>query len=164
MCADNDIYLSCRKILKYKFHLFGCSRSGKIVNPYRQILQSLCKRAVMLIGKHCRRHKHCCLLSVSRSLECRSDCNLGLSESYVAANQTIHRTLTFHIPFHIGGSGDLIRSIFINKRCLQLLLHISVRRKSEAPFVTACCIKLYKISRYILEFCFCLLFDLVPCT
>ena len=65
----------------------------------------------MLKRKNGGRYKYSHLLAVSDSLESSSDGYFSLSESYVTADQTIHRTVGLHVQFYSPGSSLLIRCV-----------------------------------------------------
>ncbi len=91
----------------------------------------------MLIGKHRGRHEHRSLLVVGRSLERGAYGYLRLAETHVTAYQTVHRPRRLHIGLHGLGSRKLVRGVLIYERCLQLMLHIAVRRELESLLLPA---------------------------
>ena len=80
----------------------------------------------MLKGEDCGRHKHSNLLAVCNSLERCSYSHLGLSESNIAADKSVHRTIVLHIPLDCAYSLLLVRCILVHERRFKLLLHVRV--------------------------------------
>ena len=69
----------------------------------------------MLIGKYSGGDEHCGLLAVDRGLECGAYCHLGLSESNIAAYETVHGFRALHIGFHGFGCSQLVRGVFVDE-------------------------------------------------
>ena len=69
----------------------------------------------MLIGKYGCGDEHCGLLAVDRSLECGSYSHFGLSESNIAAYETVHGFRALHIGFHGSGGSQLVRGVFVDE-------------------------------------------------
>ena len=62
----------------------------------------------MLPRKNGSRHKYSALLTVTYTLECGTECNLRLSESYISAEKTLHRGSTHHIVLYFLYTAELI--------------------------------------------------------
>ncbi len=162
MGADNYIDLAGLEVGEYFFDLLGRAGARQIVNPHRELLQTLAERTVMLIGKHRRRHKHGYLFAVNRGLERRTDRYLRLAETDVAAYQTVHRPGTFHVGLDSLGGRQLVGGILIDKRRLEFLLQITVGSKGIAFFLFARRIETDEIACDVLQFGFCAFLDFVP--
>ena len=78
----------------------------------------------MLVGKDGGRHEHSHLLAVGSGLEGGAYGNLGLAESHVAANQSVHGFLALHVGLYGLGHGELVGGVLVNERSLKLFLHI----------------------------------------
>ena len=118
----------------------------------------------MLICKHSCRHKHCHLLAVGSCLEGGAYGHLGLAETDVAAYKAVHRPVALHISLDSCSSSDLVGGILIDKRCLELMLHVAVGGELKAFLILAGGIQFYQVAGYILEACFRALLYFVPCT
>ena len=105
----------------------------------------------MLIGQHRRRHQHGYLFTVASSLKGRTHSDLRLAETYIATHQTVHGLCLLHISLHIVGGLQLVGSILIEERCLQLLLQVGVGREGEAQLTAACGIQFDKVAGNILQ-------------
>ena len=103
----------------------------------------------MLQGEYGGRHQHCRLLAVNRSLECRPDSYLRLSETYIAANQAVHGAHTFHVALDRPGRHFLVGSIFIHERRFEFLLQVGIGGKGIGLGRFSACVKLYEILRYV---------------
>ena len=80
----------------------------------------------MLKRKNRCRHKDCTLFAVGNALERRSESNLCLTESDIAAKQSIHRVRLFHIVLDFLYTSELIIGLFIFKTTFKIILHINI--------------------------------------
>ena len=103
-----------QSLLNVRYFL-SSPQSAHIIDIAWKILQTVLECIEMLEGKNSGRHKHSHLLAVRHSLESRTDSNLGLSETYITTDESVHRTIVLHIPFNGMNSLLLIRSILIHK-------------------------------------------------
>ena len=131
-------------------YLLGCPETAHIIYIAREILQSVPEGIEVLQGQNGGRYKDRNLLAVSYSLEGRTYGYFGLSESHIAAHETVHRAVVFHIPLHGIYSLLLIRSILVHERRLKFLLHVCICRESESLDALSLRIKLYEVLCYIL--------------
>ena len=118
----------------------------------------------MLVSKYCCRNQNGYLFIIGNGFESRTYRYLGFSKSYISADQTIHRTVTFHIRLDINRRLALIRCIFINKGCFQLTLQETIGTVRETFFLTTLRIQFYQIAGNILDFTLCTFFQFLPCT
>ena len=72
------------------------------------------------------------LISVGGSLECGSNCDLGLPETYVAEHQAVHCLVRLHVRFHLLDGGELIRRLLIGEGTLHFLLPWRIRSETVA--------------------------------
>ncbi|CAB4834593.1 unannotated protein [freshwater metagenome] len=93
--------------------------------------EALNQRLMVLACKQRCRHEQCDLLTVLHCLECSPHRYLGLPESNVRANKSIHRPRGLHIGFDVLNGLSLIRSRRIRKCGLHLFLPRSISRELE---------------------------------
>ena len=105
----------------------------------------------MLIGQHRRGHQHGHLFRVAGRLEGGAYGHLGLAEAHIATHQTVHGLCLLHIVLHIVGGLQLVGGVFIEERCLQLVLQKRVSRESKASFPATGGIEAYQVAGNILE-------------
>ena len=105
----------------------------------------------MLESKYCGRNQDSDLLVISHSLECGTDCDLGLAESNIAANQTVHGATALHIGLDVECCLELVRSILIHEAGLQLILHIGVGTVGKTLVLQAFGVQFDKVARNVLD-------------
>ena len=150
------------KVARYLLHVFGAACAAQIVHAHREVFQTVLEGVVVLVGEHCRWHKHCRLLAIYCRLEGCTDCNLGLTEAHIAADEAVHGLGTLHVGFHGCGGFELVGRIFIDERCLKLLLHVAVGRECKAFLLAACRVEPDEVARYVLQLALGALFHAVP--
>ena len=85
----------------------------------------------MLQSQNGRRRENCNLFSVHRRLVRRANRDFRFPESHIAANQSVHRTGTFHIGFDFRNGAQLIRRFLVRKFFFKLDLAVVVLREGE---------------------------------
>ncbi len=115
MCSDDNINLAGFELSEDLLDLFGTARTREIIDAHRKLLQTLLECIVMLISENCSGDEHGYLLAVHGCLEGCAYRHLGLAETDVAADQTVHGTFALHIGFHCLCGGELIGRIFVDK-------------------------------------------------
>ena len=105
----------------------------------------------MLISKDGSRHEDSYLLVVCSCLESGTNGYLCLSESHITTHQAVHRLLTLHICLHILCCFQLVRCIFIDEACLQLMLHIAVGTIGKTRLLLTLRVESNKIAGDILH-------------
>ena len=151
MRTDDDINLSFLQVTENLLGLLGTAGTREILHPYRHTLQTTGEGLVMLIGQYGGGHHHCHLLRVASRLERRADGHLGLTEAYIAAHQTVHRSTAFHIGLHIIGRLQLVGRILIEEARLQLMLQERVGTESKALLMSPCGIQFDQVAGNILD-------------
>ena len=76
----------------------------------------------MLLGQNRSRRQEDDLLSPHQGLEGSAQSHLGLSETDIPAEETIHRSPGFHVLLDLGNGTELIRSFLVWEAHLQLPL------------------------------------------
>ena len=95
--TDHDVHNSLFQSFQRQFHLRRSSKSGHHVHANREILHSLDKCIVMLLGKDRSRNQVNHLFSFLDRFECSTDRNLCFSVANVTTDQTVHDLTAFHI-------------------------------------------------------------------
>ena len=91
----------------------------------------------MLHCQHGGRYQYSHLFAVRGSFKGGTHCHFGLAKTHIAAHQSVHWHRTFHVVLDVQGSFGLVGRIFVEERCLQLMLHIAVGRVGKARLLFA---------------------------
>ena len=119
----------------------------------------------MLLGQYRSRHQIGHLLSLLNRLEGCAECDLCLSVSHIAADQTIHDPPALHILFRIFNGCHLIVRFLIRKHLLKFLLPHGIFPVLKALCILSGGIKLHKLLCDLLYGCAYLCLCLSPfCT
>ena len=118
----------------------------------------------MLIGEYGGGYEYCHLLAVGGGLECCAYCNLGLSESYVAADEAIHGASALHVLLHFVGGFQLVGGVFVDEARLELVLQVGIGREGESLLAESLGVELYEVAGNVLDFLFGALFHALPCS
>ena len=132
-------------------NFLGCPQTAYIIYIAREILQTVPECIVMLQSKNSSRNKHGHLLAVGDCLECRTYRHFSLTEAYVSADKSVHRTIILHIPLDGLDRLFLIRCILIHKGRLKFLLKICIRRECKSLGSFTLSIELNQILGDILD-------------
>src|SRR5512133_30794 len=122
MGTDHNIDLTDRETMQNGSLLTRRSETRKHFDIYGECSQALQECFIMLLGENRCRHKDRDLLAIHHSFERNPQCDLGLTITYIAAKQAIHRPRGFHITLDLSESTFLIVSFDIWKRIFQLFL------------------------------------------
>ena len=115
MCTYDDIESTSLESFLDIGNLFRSPQTADIVHVTWKVLQTALESLEMLQCKNGSRHEHGHLLAVSHSLECSTDRNLGLTESHVTADKSVHWTIVLHIPLDSLYCLLLIGSILVHE-------------------------------------------------
>ena len=151
MCADDDVDGAIGEFAQNILGLFGSAGSREVIDPDREVLESLAEGLEMLEGEDGGRHEHSHLLAVVARLEGSANGHLGLAETHVAAHQSVHRLFRLHVALHVLCSLELVGCVFVDERSLHLVLHVGVGREGKALFVLACGIEQDEFARHVLH-------------
>ena len=80
----------------------------------------------MLEGQNGGWNQYGCLFTIQTGFKCGANGHFRFTKSYVAANQSIHRTFTFHVFLNVCGGFALIGCVFVNERGFQFVLHVVI--------------------------------------
>src|SRR5687768_1573325 len=100
----------------------------------------------MLESKNSSGHQYGSLLPIQAGFEGGPYSNFGLPETYIATHQAVHRRRRLHIFLHIRRSLALVGSVLVNKRSLQLGLHVVIRGVLETLLGLTLGIQLYEVE------------------
>ena len=162
--ADNNVYLALFELFQYAFALFCRACAAQVFYRAGELFQSLLEVKIVLIGEHGGGHEHCHLLAVGGGLEGCAYGNLGLSESHVAADETIHRTSALHVLLHFVCGFQLVGSVLVDEACFEFVLQVGVGREGESLFAESLGVELYEVAGNVLDFLFGALFHALPCS
>ena len=160
--AYDDVDFPFGEVARYLLHVLRAACAAQIIHTHGEVFESVLEGVVVLVGEHCGGHKHCRLLAIYCRLEGCTDCNLGLAEAYIAADEAVHGLGALHVGFHGCGGFELVGRIFIDERCLKLLLHVAVGRKGKAFLLAAGGIEPDKVACYVLQLALGALLHAVP--
>ena len=164
MRADKDIQLARRQPSQRLFNLAGRSCTTDIIEGAGKILQSPAERLIVLKSQHRRRHEHSHLFIVCNGFEGRTDRDLRLAETDIAANQPVHRPFALHIGFDVSRRLHLVGRIFVDETGFKLILHEAVRTERIAFLLSTLRIEFDQIAGNIFDFLLRAVFHLLPCT
>ena len=162
MRANDDVDAAVLKVVEHLPGLLCRACARQVVHPYGHTLQTALECLVVLICQHRCGHHHRHLLRVACCLEGGAHRHLGLSESHVAADETVHRARGLHIGLHVVGGFQLVGSVLIEETCLQFVLHERVGRERESPLASSGGIQFYKVARNVLYLLLGALLQSVP--
>ena len=149
--AYQYVNLSLGEVGQNLLRLLRRARSREVFHAHRHVLQSVAECLEVLECQHRRRHHQRHLLRVACRLEGSTNGHLGLSESHVAAHQSVHGLRGFHVGLHLLRGAQLVRRVFIEERRLQLVLQICVGRVGEALLLLPSCIQAYQVAGDVLD-------------
>ena len=127
-------------------------------------MEPACESLVVLIGQDRSGHKYSHLFGVAGCLEGRTDSHLGLAESHIATDESVHRMSTLHIGLDVLSCLKLVGSVLIEEAGLKLVLHEGIRTKGKAFFIAPLGIELDEIARNVLDALLSALLHAVPCS
>ena len=116
----------------------------------------------MLGSKNRRGHKDSHLLLGADALEGRTHGHFCFAESHIAADQTVHRPPAFHVPLDIFSSLHLVRRKLVFEGVFELLLELSVGRKTETFHQFAAGVQFHKFPGNLHHLLLDTLLDGVP--
>ena len=112
--------------------LFCSAETRKHLHLDGEALKTLEDGVIMLEGQDGGRHQNSALLTLAHTLKGGTECHLGLAESHVAAEQTIHRHRPLHIPLDFVDTPQLVLGFLILKVALEIVLPLLVRPEGIA--------------------------------
>ena len=118
----------------------------------------------MLEGKNGGWYEYGYLFAFRRYFESSPHGYFGLAESYISADKAVHGHRALEVAFYVGGCFCLIRRVLIEEGCLQLVLHVSVRRAGETFLLLAGRVEADEVAGYVFDFVLGPLFEPLPRT
>ena len=164
MCADQNVDLACLQVVQRHRDVAGRFCAAQVLDTHRELAQTVREGAVVLQREDRRRHQNRHLLTVGHSLKCRTHSHFGLAKTYVATHQTIHRAGRLHILLDRLDRLLLVGRILILERGLQLVLQVSVGRKSKTGSRLALGVECDQLARDIFDRLFGGVLQLLPST
>ena len=113
--AYDYVYAAFFESFLYVGYFFCAAQPAHVFHIAREVLQTGTEGVVVLQAEYGCRYENGNLLAVRNGLEGSPYGNFRLSESYVSADQTVHRTSVLHIPLCSSNRLFLIRSVLIHK-------------------------------------------------
>ena len=151
VCPDQDIDQTFLEICQ-RFLLFcRCPETAEQIHPHRIIFHPLHKIIIMLLCQDRCRHQKYNLFALLCRFKCRTDRHLCLTISDIAADQSVHDLIAFHIFFDCFDRFQLIIRLFKWKGLFKFFLPDGILTIAEAFFPLPCRIELHQI--------FCNIFD-----
>ena len=108
MGADDDVDTAVGEFLLDLARLLGWDETGELRDPKRQPGEPLGEAAKMLPGEQRRRHHHRDLRARHRRDKRGAQCDLGLAEADIAADQPVHRLARGHIGERVSDRVQLV--------------------------------------------------------
>ena len=99
--TDQYIDISVRQLFQDTACIFCRTGTTQVIHLTGHAFQTLAEGLIVLIGQYSRRNEYGHLFVVRHSLEGSPHSNFGLAEAHITTNQTIHRTITFHVCLHV---------------------------------------------------------------
>ena len=143
--TDHNVHLALFQILDGLFLLGRSSETAEKIHSHRELLHSLDKCVVNLLGQNGGRHKIHNLSALLHFLKGSAKGNLRFAIANVTANQTVHDLGAFHIPLGILNGIQLILGFLIREHFLKLTLPYGIRSAYISLFFLAHRIKLHQL-------------------
>ena len=97
-------------------------------------------------GRHQNRH----LFSPHDRLEGCPQCDLGLADPDIAAQQPVHRPRVFHIPLDLPRGGQLVIGLLIGEPGFKIPLPVPVLREGKSLCRLPLCIEIQQLLGHLL--------------
>ena len=160
--ANEDVYLTRFQIRQQLFDLLRGFEPANILNAHRHVGHALLKRVIVLQRQHGRRYEHGHLFAVRRHFERGTHRHFGLTESHIAAHQSVHRHRTLQVALHISCRFGLVGRVLVEERRFELVLHVPVRRVRKTFLLLAGRVETNKVPRDLFHLILGTLFESLP--
>ena len=151
MGADDDVDVALGEVGEELGGLFGSACTRQVIDAHWEVLEAFGEGAIVLIGEHGGGDEHRHLLAVVTGLEGGTDGHLGLAETHIAADETVHGASRLHVTLHLLGGLELVGSVLEHEAGLQLVLHLRVGAVLEALLFATHCIEGDEVARHVLH-------------
>ena len=131
MRADDHVDFSGFELFQ-DLLLLGGFEPADHLDAHRKMAEARLHGIKMLLNENRGRREHCRLLSAHDGLEDRAQRHFGLAIAHIAAEQTIHRAIRFHIALDILDCSHLIGRFLIGKTVLEFALPGRIRLERMA--------------------------------
>ena len=162
--TNQDIDISRSQFLQNPAGILGGTGTTQIIDLAGQTFQTFLEGLKMLVGQYRGRHQHSDLLVVGYCLESGPEWLLPSSETDITADQTVHRTVAFHVLLDLLGRLQLVGSILVEEAGLKFMLQKAVRTVAEAFFLLAQRIEFDEVAGNVLDFRLRPVLDFLPGT
>src|SRR5579885_2775514 len=133
------------------FLLRGRAEAAEHLNARGKCREAALKGFKVLEGKNGGRSEKGDLFVVHDGLEGRAHGDFRFAVPYVAAKETVHGGVAFHVALNVGDGGVLVRGFLELEGVFKFALEVAVRRKSEARSGFAFGVKSEKLVSHILD-------------
>ena len=127
MGADHDVHRAVGQTVEHRTGFSDFGETGQALDPDREAGHPFGEGLQMLVGQQRGGYQHRDLLAVLDCFERRSDRDLGLAVTDVAADHPIHRHRLLHVRLDLGDRGELVHSFGETERVLHFGLPGGVR-------------------------------------
>ena len=162
MRADEDVYLACFQVGEQFFRFFRTLEPAQVFDAHRQVLHAFAEGVIVLQRQHCGGYENGYLLAVCCYFECGTHRHFGLAETYVAADESVHRHRALEVAFDLCRRFRLIGRVFVEERRFQLVLHVAVGRVGKAFLLLAGRVQANQVARDVLHLVLGALFQPFP--
>ena len=149
--SDDDVDRTVRQAGEDLFRLRRGEKAREHRDAHGHRSIPVGERLRVLLSEKGGGHQHGDLLTVLYGLECRSDGNLGLAESDVATDETVHGGRRLHVALHLGDRIQLIGRLHVPEGVLHLALPGSVRAERMTGDQQSRLVELHELARYLLD-------------
>ena len=146
MGTHKHLHRACGEPLEGLFLLLGGAEAAEHLHFHVKVGKTLKERLVVLLGQNRRGTQHHDLLAVLRCLEGSAQCDLGLAEAHVSAQQAVHRLGGLHVGLDILDGSRLVGRYLVGEALLHLTLPGRVRREGKAARGGAARVQVDKIE------------------
>ncbi len=134
MGSDDDIDRAALQVFDHRLVLFGAAKARDHLDSDRIILEAGAEIEPVLLGQNRGRHQHGDLMPVHHGDAGRAQRDLGLAESRVAAEQTVHRLGPRHVADDVVDRRQLVGSLF-ELEALGELVILGARMGKSVPLL-----------------------------
>ena len=131
MRSDHDVDAALLQVDEHLLLVGAALDTTDRLDPEGIRLEPAPEGPLVLFGEHRGRHEDRDLLAELRGLEGGADRDLGLSESDVAADQSVHRRARRHVPLDRRDRGDLVLGLLVRELGFEFPLPVGIRGESN---------------------------------
>ena len=162
MGANEDVDFALFEPLKHVFLLLGRAKTVEVIDRHREFSQAFAESFVVLQRQNGGGHQHCHLFAVGCGLEGSPNGDFCLAEAHIAAHQPVHGIAFLHIGLGSLGGFVLVGRVFVHKAGLELVLEVTVGRKSKSRHGLPLGIERYEVFGNVFNLTLSFAFELLP--